>query len=282
MLQIFPKSSRARAIGLSVLAAGSLLCGALVSAPESQAMTVRQADSQGCTVDLDAGDISRYLQFQNDSAIAAGDFFMFNAQALGISFTQTDRDNYVNGQNATASGYIQGFSGYENNSVIRTTMSQAANTNRIRGDRWGEIVGGIRQAAGTNANALTLANEMAAGPGRLGVLPNAYALTFGHYVELLQMFTSQPVSYNQMRAINALLRKDDVDRFALAVASRYDLYRATLDGCGAVAGANNSDISGDLTETIKALSLNPGQFYNAKVVRFPFTLLPAGSSVPGM
>ncbi|MDO4910079.1 MAG: hypothetical protein Q3962_09575, partial [Corynebacterium sp.] len=242
----------------SLLAANTILFSGM-SAPQSQALTVKEANPQSCTTELDARDIGLFTQVSHDANVAAADFFLFNAGALGLTFTQYDRDNLLLNLDHTAADYINGYSGYDTNQAIRETFSRYVSDSRVRD-------GMLQTMAGAFYGHLD--DVLYAGPGRLGVTPNAFALTFGRYFSLYLDMNQDP-TIEQLRNLAALIRKVDVDTTAVRLAANLDLRRATLDGCGAVTGINNADLSNDMADSIRALSLAPGQFYNVKVVRFP-------------
>ncbi|MDO4910676.1 MAG: hypothetical protein Q3972_02900 [Corynebacterium sp.] len=257
----------------SILAGTSLLLTGL-SAPQAKAMVVREADPAGCTTELDARDIALSTRIYQDHIEALADFLLFNGPALGMPISQEDRNTIV--RNAVDAHIVEvnSYSGYDRLDVLRDALGKRAARDRVRPNE----INVVAELADDPA----LANEILNGPARLGVPAAAYAVTLYTYLAAIIDIEGDGFNDAQLRILNNNLRKVDVDAAAVYWAHNLDMDRATLDGCAAVTNTNNSDISGDLAESLFALGLQPGQFYNARVIRFPFSLLPPGSSIPGM
>ncbi|MDO4910080.1 MAG: hypothetical protein Q3962_09580 [Corynebacterium sp.] len=264
---------------VATLAATGAIIFSGLAAPQSEALTVKEANPQGCTIELDARDTGLYTQILHDYGVAVGDFWSLNAGALGVGLAADFRDSNIADTDRNTAGFLGTYGGYHTYEDIRGQAVDYAEGTRTFEDDMGMLQSELRADGFTAA-----ADEALAMPGRLGVLPNAYARTLRSYWNGYYNLRDGNLDQEGMRQLALRLRKEDVDKNAVVIAATSDLYRATVSACEGLIGYHqeNYSLSNDLASTISALALTPGQFYNAHVVRFPFSLLPAGSSVPGM
>ncbi|MDO4911223.1 MAG: hypothetical protein Q3972_05720 [Corynebacterium sp.] len=262
----------------SFLAAGALLISG-ISAPSAVAMTMKEVNKQGCDGSLDAHDKDLYLQVNHHYNVTKADFFMFNAAALGLNFSQADRDNFIAQWDRDNINFMNNWGGFMDYEQDRGVMLDYTWDYDAGAWNYDQFLDNMRERGYHAA-----ADAAAAGPGRLGVITGAYKMTVDLYWGFLNYLTNNAPTPEQMHTMVSLLRKEDVDATGVKFAVEYDLYHAALSGCELLVrpGEDQDPVVKRLGNQVRELGFEPGHFYNANVVRFPFTLLPAGSSLPGM